>query len=91
MWDYDEELHNKTLLEEGVEKGKLLNTIELVCNKIRIGLDAKTIADQLGLPIDRVEAIIKVAKKHAPEYDAEKIYDDLTKNAKSSVAFSITL
>ena len=85
IWDYDEELHNKTLLEEGFEKGfekgEMLTIIRQVCEKIKKGLDAKTIADQVELPIDRVEAIIKVAEKHAPEYDAEKIYDDLTKNA----------
>ena len=83
MWDYNEELHYQNVakenFDEGVEKGKMLNIIEQVCKKIKKGLDAKTIADQVELPIDQAEAIIKVAKKHAPEYDAEKIYNDLSK------------
>ena len=65
--------------DRGIEQGRMLDRIEMVCGKLTKGLDAAIIADHLDLPIDQVNAIVEVAKKFAPDYDAEKIYEELTK------------
>ena len=65
--------------DRGIEQGRMLDRIEMVCGKLSKGLDAATIADHLDLPIDQVKEIIEVSEKYAPDYDAEKIYEELTK------------
>ena len=70
--------------DRGIEQGRMLDRIEMVCGKLSKGLDAAIIADHLDLPIDQVNAIVEVAEKYATDYDAEKIYEELTK-AKEAV------
>ena len=64
---------------KGAVQGRMLDRIEMVCGKLSKGLDAATIADHLDLPIDQVKEIIEVSEKYATDYDAEKIYEVLTK------------
>ena len=66
-------------IEQGIEQGRMLDRIEMVCGKLSKGLDADIIADHLELPIDQVNEIIEASEKYAPDYDAEKIYEELTK------------
>ena len=72
--------------DRGIEKGEALNTIKLVCKKIHKNQDPNLIADQLELPIDQVNEIIEASKKYAPDYDAEKIYEELTKKKAAAEA-----
>ena len=65
--------------DRGVEQGRILYRIEMVCCKLSKGLDVAIIADHLDLPIDQVNAIAEVAEKYESDYDAEKIYEELTK------------
>ena len=73
----------KDKLEEEFDRGRaqgaMLSDINRICKKVSKGLDAATIADQLELPIDQVNRIIEVSEKYAPDYDVEKIYEELTK------------
>ena len=65
---------------KGAVQGRMLDRIEMICGKLSKGLDAATIADHLDLPIDQVNKIIEASEKYAPDYDAEKIYEELTKD-----------
>ena len=75
IFEYDEELHKKALLEEGIEKGEHLKLIQLVCKKLKKNKTPETIAEELEEPVRQIQRICCVAKEFEPEYDAVKIYE----------------
>ena len=86
IFEYDEELHLKTLYEEGVEdgirqgieRGETQTMISIVCRMIKKGNAPQEIADILEEDISKIEAICDVAKEYAPEYDEEAVYEKLS-------------
>ena len=69
---------------EGIQSGRneiltemRYSLINKVCRKVRKGSEPKEIADMLEEDEEKVEEIYNVAKKYAPEYDKEKIYNEL--------------
>ena len=86
IFEYDEELHLKTLYEEGVEdgirqgieRGETQTMISIVCRMIKKGNAPQEIADILAEDISKIEAICDVAKEYAPEYDEEAVYEKLS-------------
>lgn len=64
-------------LEKGLEKGHSLMLIHLVCKKLRKGKNIEEIAEELEEEHEEIRKICNAAKKFAPGYDAEKIYEQL--------------
>ncbi len=83
LYEYDEELHRKSMIEygreeglkEGLEKGCTLKLISQICRKLTKGKDVQTIADELEEDTDVIEKICKIAEGFAPDYDENKILD----------------
>ena len=103
IYEYDEELHNKTLHDEGYEDGfndgvnnglsdgELRKLIKLICRKLRKNKSLEIIADELEEDIDIVRHICDAAKIFAPEYDEEEIMKKLKAGeADSSPNISLT-
>jgi hypothetical protein len=63
--------------KKGEEIGEELKVIKQVCKKLAKGQDPSTIADMLEEDQSHVQAICDVASSYAPDYDAEKIYEQL--------------
>ncbi len=61
----------------GEVKGEVKKLISLVCKKLAKGKDVEAIAEALEEEVSYIEKISRIAKRHAPEYDCEKIYEDL--------------
>ena len=64
-------------VQQGVQRGTELKLITLICRKLQMGKSSKVITDELEEEFEVVEKICKVAKRYAPEYDCEKIYEQL--------------
>lgn len=81
IFEYDEEKHMKCLRQEGFEegygKGEEMKLITLVCRKMQKNKTAGQIAEELEEALDVVEKICEAARKCAPEYDGEAIYQKL--------------
>lgn len=63
--------------EEGRIAGELRHLIVQVCKKLRKGLLPSEIAEILEEDQDTIEKICKSAEVYAPEYNADKIVDDM--------------
>lgn len=61
----------------GMEKGLEQKLISLVCKKLAKGKTPNEIAEALEEPEEHIEQICTVARKFAPEYDVNKIYEVL--------------
>lgn len=64
---------------EGLTEGEEKKLIELVCKKIRKGKNAEEIAEILEEETAVISRIYDVAVKFSPEYDCDKIYEELHK------------
>lgn len=63
---------------KGEIRGRKLALIELICRKLKRGLQSDQIASDLEEDFIETERICKAAQQCAPEYDSEKIYQLLT-------------
>ncbi len=85
IYEYDEELHKKTLHDEGYEDGfqdgfqdgELTKLVKQICCKIQKNKTAETIADELEEDLETVKGICDVVETFAPEYDIEEIMKQL--------------
>ena len=83
IFEFDQELHNRTLYQEGLEdgeksgiaKGRDIGLISQICRKLQKGKSPEIIADELEEELDKVKEICETASSFAPEYDIEKIYE----------------
>ena len=89
IFEFDQELHNRTLYEEGredgeksgfkkgeesgIHKGYFIKLISLISCKLQKGKSPEQIAEELEEDIDLVREICECAAPFAPEYDAGKI------------------
>ena len=97
LTEYNEELHLKNVREcgyeegydngydsgygSGLDQGRMQNQIELVIKKVRKGQSLERIADALETSEDQLKEIYEAVVKAAPEYDLERIKEELkTKN-----------
>lgn len=69
--------------EEGRIAGELRHLIVQVCKKLRKGLLPSEIAEILEEDQDTIEKICKSAELYVPEYDADKIIDDILSSSQS--------
>ncbi len=75
--EFDEVGYAQMLREEGVEEGELKKVIEQVCKKLRKNKTSEMIAEELEEEESVIKAICEKARRYAPEYDIDKIYEDL--------------
>lgn len=61
--------------ERGIEKGKLIQMITLICFKLDKGKPIRQIAEELDTTEDAIKDIVEAAQTFAPEYDVDGIYE----------------
>ena len=89
LTEYNEELHLKNVREcgyeegydngygSGLDQGRMQYQIELVIKKVRKGQSLERIADALETSEDQLKEIYEAVVKAAPEYDLERIKEEL--------------
>ena len=79
IFEYDEEQHKQTLLEEGYEDGfndgKLTNLVTLVCRKLKLNQTPSKIASDLVEDPITIQTICDIASSYAPDYNIEDIIE----------------
>lgn len=63
-------------IEEGIEKGKILQLVEIICKKIHKNKPADVIADELEEELSTVENVIRI-QRQVGSYDAGQICEIL--------------
>ena len=63
--------------QDGMTEGEEKLLIKQVCRKLKKNKSVQTIAEELEEDLDKVSRICEAASKHAPEYDCDKIYNEL--------------
>ena len=71
------ELGIKQGIEQGIEQGATLKLIRQVCKKMSKNLSIPEIADMLEEDEGTIQKIYDVAVKYAPDYDVDKIAEEL--------------
>ena len=61
----------------GVEKGEMKKLLTQVCRKLQKGKPFTVIAEELEDEPEYIEQLCRIAERFAPEYDVEKIYEEL--------------
>lgn len=64
---------------EGKAAGGILKVISMVSRKCAKGKNAEAIAEDLDEPLDEIRNIYLIVRKYAPDYDAEKIYEEFVR------------
>ena len=92
LTEYNEELHLKNVREcgyeegydngydSGLDQGRKQKEVDLIIKKVRKGQSLEQIADALETSADQLKEIYKAVVKAAPEYDLEKIKEELKIN-----------
>lgn len=65
--------------EKGVDAGEYKKLVLQTCRKLQKGYSIAEIAEMLEEEVDVIDKICEVATPYAPNYDAEKIFETLTK------------
>lgn len=63
--------------EIGRIEGRAEGRISLICRKLMKGKDLRTIADELEEEPEQIEEICRIAEMYAPDYDENKILEQL--------------
>lgn len=94
IFEYDEEQHKQTLLEEGYEdgfnagfndgynNGELTKLVSLLFRKLKKGKSPSIIADELEEDVSIIQALCDVANHYAPDYDIQKIVKEYQQDTK---------
>ncbi|MCR5755766.1 MAG: hypothetical protein K6G30_13255 [Acetatifactor sp.] len=80
LYEFDQELHDRTLYQEGREEGRELYLIVLVSRMIQQKIPAEKIAAQLGENVSKIKKICSLIEENGSmvkECDAEIIYEKL--------------
>ena len=79
IFEYDEEQHKQTLLEEGYEDGfndgKFTNLVTLVCRKLKLNQTPSKIASDLVEDPITIQTICDIASSYTPDYNIEDIIE----------------
>ena len=62
---------------EGHAEGETSRLVNLICKKLRKNMSVAQIADAVEEDEARVQTIVNIAQKYAPDYDVEKIVGEL--------------
>ncbi|MBR1701071.1 MAG: hypothetical protein IJ716_03865 [Lachnospiraceae bacterium] len=91
IFEFDQELHDKTIQkeswEEGKAEGECFKLVAQVCRKLRKGKNTDAIAEELEEDISEISLICEEAEHFAPEYDVEQVLAKVMqrKNRRSAV------
>ena len=66
---------------KGIKQGSERHLIDQICKKLRRGKEIPQIVDEVEEDRDRVKKICSVAERFAPEYDADKVFEAVRKEA----------
>lgn len=69
---------------EGKIEGKIESRVELICRKLAKGKPSEAIAEDLEEELSEVRRICDVAAKYAPDFDTEKILQELLADVNSN-------
>ena len=64
-------------METGMARGSLMIQIKTIIKKVQKGLDLPEIAEAMEMDTDSIRPVWQAVKAAAPEYDQEKILEDL--------------
>lgn len=83
IFEYNEENVRRVLREEayedGMEEGDLKRLVSLVCKKMKMNQSLEKIAEDLIEEIPVIEPLYRAAKKFAPEYDPESVFEEIVR------------
>lgn len=71
------ETETMILYRTAMNEGRMLQLIESICKKIHKNKSPEQIAEELEETQEKIKTIYDVAMKSAPDFDAEKIYQEL--------------
>lgn len=80
IFEFDQELHDEAMREDGRAEGELRKLIEQICKKLVKGKSPETIAKELEEDMAVILPICKKAEAFAPQYDSGKIMDHYMSN-----------
>lgn len=64
-------------IQQGIQQGEYKKLIELVCKKLTKEYSIEDIANILDEDVAMIQSITEIAQKYAPEYDINKILQEL--------------
>ena len=81
IFEYDEEQHKQTLLEEGYEdgfndglyNGRITSLVTQVCRKLKLNQTPEKIAADLVENPATIQTICDIASSYAPDYNIKEI------------------
>ena len=98
LTEYNEAEVMELFMEDGIKKGRIegriegrlegrlegcdMHLIKQICKKLEKGKDIATIADEVEEKVEKITPICEVAKKYAPDYDVDAIYNEIHTNVK---------
>lgn len=65
------------MMMDSRREGEIKKLVDLVCRKLAKGKDSEAIAEDLEEDLKKVRCICDIAAKYAPDYDREKILQEL--------------
>ena len=67
----------------GIAQGEDRHLIDLICKKLRRGMDVEQIADEVEEDIVRVQMICNIAEQFSPDYELEDVFTAVEKELSS--------
>ena len=61
----------------GISEGRAVKEIELAIKMVQKGMNVEEISDLTGEPVDKMSKVCEIIKKNVPDYDIEKILEEL--------------
>ena len=77
IYEYDAKKQRKFDHEEGCEEGREIHLVEQVCKKLQKEMPISQIAAEVEEDEARVQQIADIANKYAPDYEIEKIVNEM--------------
>lgn len=72
-------------LEQGFERGFQRKRVELVCRKLKKGKPIEQIAEELEESTKELRSIIDTAERFAPDYDVDRIMEEIARSSRIGV------
>ncbi len=77
LFEHFEGFDIQAVRKESREEGHDEHLVEQVCKKLKKGMPVSQIASEVEEDEPRIQAIVNIAEKYAPDYDVEKIVKDV--------------
>ncbi len=77
LTEYDEAATMEMFKRDAREEGREKHLVELICKKLSKGKTASQISEEVEEKEDYVQTVVDIANKYVPDYDVDKIIDEL--------------